>query len=254
MCTTSCRRVFRINAMRAECTAVALLLAVGCAKSREPAAEARAHVAPGCTSLDAPAPVDSSAVTQDVRAGRRYRCVLHAGDAPVRVELLADSATNTIDSVSVRREDGTPIQMLTESADEPPYRGAEVFQAIDFDNDGRLDFALLSSWGATGNKRWNIWRQDTATNRFALDSTLSALWSPVPVAGRPCVSSHSVGGAAGMIYDSVTVCREGHRWVETAGATGRAGPRNGVFLHTILERRGDSLVAARTDTVRDTLR
>ena len=89
--------------------------------------------------------------------------------------------------------------MLTQGADEPPYRGAEFFKATDFDNDGRLELALLTSWGATGNTQWNVWRQDAATGRFALDSALSELTSPEPIAGHPCVASHSVGGAAGMI-------------------------------------------------------
>jgi hypothetical protein len=230
-----------------------LSVVLGCAKSRDNAASAVAAEPPGCMALDKPAPVDSSATTEDVRAGRRYRCVLHAGDSAVRVDLVGDSATNMIDSIALRRDDGTPIQTLAEGMEEPPYRGATLFRAVDFDNDGRLELEMLTSWGATGNELWNVWRQDPATGRFAIDSTLSALTSPEAIAGRPCVASHSVGGAAGMIYDSVTVCREGGRWVDTVVATSRPGPRPGVFLLTVRERRGDSLVVVRTDTVRDTL-
>src|SRR3954471_1661889 len=136
--------------------------ALGCAPKgdRVPMSTAEAL---GCTKLGASAPVDSTSVTQDVRQGRRYRCVLGHGDAAIIAHLIADSEANRIDSIALEREDGTLIQMLTEGAEESPYRGAEVFRAVDFDNDGRMDLALLDYWGARGNPQGSVWRQDATT-------------------------------------------------------------------------------------------
>jgi hypothetical protein len=236
---------------------LALCAAFACAPKADGAPPSATNgQALGCTMLGASPLVDSSSVTRDVRAGQRYRCVLRDGDAPLIAHLIADSAANKIDSIALEREDGTLVQMLTEGAEESPYRGAEVFRAVDFDNDDRLDLALLDFWGATGNTQWSVWRQDTATRRFVHDSALSELISPVPVAigGRVCVASHANGGAAGMIYDSVLVCLDGSRWVDSVVASERPGASENVFILTVRERRGDSLVVVRTDTARDTLR
>ena len=244
----------RIRTRVASSFVLLAIAGLACARKHDPPNASRTRETLGCIRLDAPLPVDSSAVTENVRAGRRYRCVLHAVDAPIVAQLIADSASNTVDSIALRRDDGNIIQMLTAGAEESPYRGAEVFRAVDFDDDGRLELALLSSWGATGNQQWNVWRQDARAGRFTLDSTLSELWSPKPVAGHPCVASHSVGGAAGMIYDSVLVCRVADRWVDSVMASARPGPSDDMFILTVRERRGDALVVVRIDTVRDTLR
>ena len=212
--------------------------------------------AAGCTPVSARAPAppsDSSAVTQDVRAGRTYKCVLHAGDAPMRVLLVSDSAANTIARIELRRDDETaPLQTLSEGQVESPYRGADVFLARDLDDDGYLDLLLLSSWGATGNAFYNVWRWNTAVGRFAFDSTLSALSNPKSVSGRPCVTSRSGGGGADARYSESTLCLQQQHWVETAVENRDWLEDLHAYRRTVRERRSGSLVVTRVDTVRDT--
>jgi hypothetical protein len=249
------RRSVRHTIQVERVTALASLavIALACGRPRDRPRDTTAAQVPGCVRLDPAQAVDSTSTTEDVRRGRGYRCVLHAGDATLIARLIADSSTNTVDSIVVRRADGTVSQTLTPGGEEPPSRGAEPFRAIDFDGDGRFELALLTMWGATGNTFWNIWRQDAATGRFSRDSTLSELATPVPVAGA-CVASHANGGAAGMIYDSVIVCRRDGNWIDSLVASSRPGRRDNEFIVVVRERRGDSLVVVRTDTVRDTLR
>ena len=201
-----------------------------------------------------PAPsTDSSTVVQNVRAGRNYTCVLHAGGDPVRVALIPDSAANIISRIELRRGDeATAFQTLTEGQTESPYRGAEVFSARDLDGDGYLDLLLLNSWGATGNAFYNVWRWNATLGYFAFDSTLSAVSDPKPVAGRPCVTSRSSGGGADAHYAETTLCLEQQRWVETAVENRDWLEDAHAYRRTVRERRSGSMVVTRVDTVRDT--
>jgi hypothetical protein len=198
---------------------------------------------------------DTTALTEDVRAGRSYTCVLRRGEPALRVDLVADPAANTISKIELRHgSERTPFQTLTEGQTEPPYRGAEFFAARDLDADGYLDLLLLSAWGVTGNTFYRVWRWNAAANRFVFDSTLSATAAPEPVAGRPCVTTRSTAGHAGRVYDAATLCLERGRWIQVAGENQRWNERMRVYLRTIRERRRDSLAVTRVDTVRDSTR
>jgi hypothetical protein len=83
---------------------------------------------------------------------------------------------------------------------------------------------------------------------------MSALASPTATPGRPCVTSKSNGGDAGNIYDTATLCRARDTWVQVAAEDQRWVGRLKAYLHTVRERRGDSLVVTRVDTVRDSTR
>ena len=207
----------------------------------------------GCVPLEGTGrQVDSAALTENVRAGRTYDCVLRAGSSPLRVTLVADSAANTISRIELRRRsESSPFQTLTEAQVEPPYRGADFFSARDLDGDTYLDLLLLSEWGVTGNNFYHVWRWNSAAERFAFDSTLSAIASPTPVAGRPCVTTRSNGGRAGMIYTAATLCLERRKWVRVARDDQEWDERARAYVRTVREQRGDSLAVTRVDTVRD---
>jgi hypothetical protein len=227
---------------------VAVVLFVACND------ESRANQTPGCTLTSPPVRVDSNATTENVRAGRTYDCVFATGEPVVYVALVADTSANAISRIELRRErESAPFQTLTEGAEEPPFRGATFFDARDFDADGHLDLMLLTSWGVTGNTNHNVWRW-TAGDRFVFDSTLSNLGSATPVDGRPCVAARSNGGHAGMIYARETVCLEQGRWVRTSLEDQRWEETLKAYVRETRERRGDSLVVTRVDTVRDTTR
>lgn len=247
----SCRQLFRTNRSIA-LAGVAIVLALACAERRDAGANgAVARAAPGCVALGAPVAVDSNALTENVRGGREYACTLGTDGPEIRVTLVADSAANLISSVSVQRDTASaPFQTLTEGQTEPPYRGAEVLTARDFDGDGYLDLMLLAGWGVTGNNSYNVWRWNASTEQFAFDSTLSSLTSPTLLPGRACVASRSTGGDAGGIYKAVTVCLERGAWAIVSAERQDWSPRLRAHIRSVLERRGDSLVVTRVDTIR----
>lgn len=199
-----------------------------------------------------PPAADSSVPTENVRGGRSYECVLRAHSPTIHVELVADTSANRIARIVLRRASETsPFQTLTEGQSEAPYRGADFFQGRDLDGDGYLDLLLLSEWGVTGNNYFHVWRWNAPANRFVFDSTLSAIANPTPLAGRPCVASRSTAGDAGRIYDAATLCFERGKWVQASSETQRWDERARAYVHAVRERRGDSVVVTRVDTVRD---
>jgi hypothetical protein len=234
---------------------LACLAVAACSRGAAPGSTGTAQL-PGCTSTDAPPTVvDSTGPTQDVRAGRTFRCILHAGGPVLEVKLVADSAENKIVRLEIGRSNATtPFQTLTQGEDESPYRGAEFFAARDLDANGYLDLMLLSDWGVTGNSYYNVWRWNPASERFVFDSTLSTIASPTPVTGQPCVRTRANSGDAGMSYDSATLCLQHDRWIRTVIRTQRRDGRLNAFLRETRELRGDSLVLTRVDTVRDSIR
>jgi len=215
--------------------------------------EGRSAQATGCAPIDSGHPsADSSSATENVRGGRSFRCTLHAGGPVINAALIPDSAENTIERVELRYSgETTPFQTLDEGEDEPPYRGAEFFVGRDLDDDGYLDLWLLNSWGVTGNKFYNVWRWSPDHRRFVFDTTLSAIASPVPVAGRACVRTHANSGDAGMSYEAATLCLENGQWIRVATESQHRVERLNAFVREQREWRGTSLVLTRVDTVRD---
>jgi hypothetical protein len=191
-------------------------------------------------------------LAENVRGGRSFHCTLQTGGPAINVALIPDSSENTIARVELRYSgEATPFQTLVEGEDEPPYRGADFFLGRDLDNDGYTDLLLLSSWGATGNHFYNVWRWTPSQHRFVFDTTLSAIASPSPVTGRPCVQTHTNSGDAGMSYESATLCLENSEWNRVADESQQRVESLGAFVRQKRERRGTSLVLTRVDTVRD---
>lgn len=191
-------------------------------------------------------------MTENVRGGRSFRCTLHAGGPVIDVALVPDSSENRIGRVELRHPgETTPFQTLVEGEDEPPYRGADFFVGRDLDNDGYVDLLLLSTWGATGNNFFNVWRWTPSQEHFVFDTTLSALASPSPVPGRPCVQTRANAGDAGMSYEAATLCLENSKWIRVAAESQQRVEGLRAFIRQTRERRGTSLVVVRVDTVPD---
>jgi hypothetical protein len=243
------------------CAALCAALAVAACSERTAAASAgsadTAAAAPaarvGCRAADsARVATDSAAITEDVRAGRVYECASAGATPAFRAVLVGDPEANLITRVELfRAGQAAPWQVLAEGAGEPPYRGADVFAGRDLDADGDLDVMLLSGWGATGNQFYSVWRFDQDAGRFEYDSVLSALTSPAPVAGQPCVSGRSTGGAAGRIRTEVELCLTARgRWAERRLVEFRPLGAGDALLRVTRDS-GAGGVRTRTDTVPD---
>jgi hypothetical protein len=183
--------------------------------------------------------------------GAEYRCLI-TPQMQMRVVLVSDTTLPSLDSLLVFASDESirPSQVLSvESADLPQPYIPDLLRAVDVDADGYRDLMMGTSWGATGNTAYAVWRFDPRTRRFAEDTVLSTMFNPSPVAGRPCVTTYSNSSArddgSGLyclrdgrwMLDSM----ERHEWDRTANAV----------VHTIAVRRGDSLVTVKRETVPD---
>jgi hypothetical protein len=220
--------------------------------SQGASAKATQPPASGCVLIAGGAPADSTSLTENVRTGRRYQCTLHTGGPVIEAALIADSAENTIARIELRHPgESKPFQTLTEGQDESPYRGADFFAGRDLDNDGYLDLLLLNSWGATGNTFYQVWRWSAKQQRFAFDSTLSSISSPSPIAGRPCVRTHTNAGDAGLSYEAATLCLEDGHWVRVASESQHRDTHLNAYLRETRERRGNAMAVIRLDTIRD---
>jgi hypothetical protein len=234
--------------------AAAVCLFTTACKNQDQSAVKTAEVsqAPGCVSLTKPVPTDSTALTENVRGGGVYSCMLNAKGPRLRVTMVIDTSQDLVSGIEVRRDSAAaPFQTLAEGQSESPYRGADYFVARDLDNDGYLDFMLLSNWGVTGNNTYNVWRWNVASSRFVFDSTLSTLTAPTPIANRACVNTRSTGGDAGAIYEAATLCLDGDKWNTMSAERQTLSEKLHAHIHTVLERSGDSLRVIRVDTMRD---
>ncbi len=207
----------------------------------------------GCWRMSPDRPGADTAYTVDLRGGVRFSCVLRAGRRPASVVLEAS-------------EDGYPralriafparnprwTQVLDATAEERPYRGAPVLEALDYDGDGWADLRTLQTWGATGNRMHHVWLFDPRRERFERNALLSDSMGgaePVlPRRGEPCVRDHWNGGHAGLIHGWRRACRRAGRWVAVEGETQDhlSGDR---YVRVRQERRGGRMTVVRTDTL-----
>lgn len=252
--------------------ALACLAIAACTRGKDVSPAASGKQAAGSAAAPSVASRDTSCVvgngerdalsdTGAYRVARRLpgrqvvECRIHDAWAPTRVDIVADTAGQLITGLHVRLPPvagrASEIQRLQRSADERPARGRPYFFALDFDGDGYRELVAMTWWGATGNTGYDVWRWDATVGRFAKDTVLSGLSNPSAVPGRPCVTSHSVGGMVGMIHSNSLLCREGGRWVTRSTETQDWNAAARAFIRVTSERRGDSLVVIRTDTVRE---
>ena len=99
----------------------------------------------------------------------------------------------------------------------------------------------MSYWGATGNKGYEWWLFNPRTRLFDACPQLEGIWNATPDSKARTISSHSVGGMVGQIYDDATyrwrhrklVCirHESQSWVESKQ----------LFLRTVAAERNGKL-------------
>jgi hypothetical protein len=210
--------------------------------------------AQACAPLDSvPVAGEESRITRPLRDGERFRCNLgSAGDLVLQIRV--DPLDSTHASVRGLRVLGEAAYDLDVTWGEPPPRGFPFLSTQDLDFDGQRELKLLVWWGATGNTGWEIFRRDTGSGRLVLDSALTALADPEPLAGVHCVRTGGVGGAAGAIHSLDVHCWAGRRLIHVYAADQMDAGR-GLFIRRGLALRpgADTLILFRVDSVRDTL-
>jgi hypothetical protein len=189
-----------------------------------------------------------------VARGVTYACTIHPS-LELRIVVAGDTSMPSLDSVVVfaSGESTRPLQLLHRhvgDAEMPLPHFTDVVRTIDLDADGWRDLLVGRFWGATGNTGYDVWRFDSISHRFIVDSTLSTLVNPDPVSGRPCVSTYSNSSVAD---DEMGVyCLHSGRWRLDSGESHTWLRDSNAIRHDIIARRGDSLVLVRSETKRDT--
>ena len=190
----------------------------------------------------APGSADAQTWQRSFARGTAYRCVVDP-TLTLRLVLAGDTTAPSLDSIRVLMDPGgEPIQLLRlgPEADMPMPYTLDVLRAVDLDADGDRDLLLGTSWGATGNTAYAVWRFDAASRRFVGDSVLSTLSSLRPVPGRPCITtsykSSAVDGGSGLY------CLHGGRWQLDSAETTTWDRDARTIVQERRARRGDSLV------------
>ena len=193
-----------------------------------------------------------SEVVEDVREGGAFTFRIHPRSPIYTLHLIGNPASNTIVRIEVfRQNDPTLIQTLEAGMGEPPYRGADYFQAEDINFDGYLDIKLLAWWGATGNAGYRYWLFDKETDRFVYDEAFSELGDPIPHPETKTITTSSMGGMADRIHTfaafqvmdgkPTVIWEERQDWIED----------DKYFLKIIKERCNGKLEVVSKEIVRD---
>ena len=188
-----------------------------------------------------------------VARGISYACAIHPS-LVLRIVVAGDTGSPSLDSVVVfaSSDSSRPLQVLHRvagDAEMPLPHFTDVVRTIDLDADGWRDLLVGRFWGATGNTGYDVWHFDSTSHRFIVDSTLSTLVNPDPVAGRPCVSTYSNSSVADD--DMGVYCLHSGHWRLDSGESHTWLRDSNAIRHDIIARRGDSLVIVRSETKRD---
>jgi hypothetical protein len=185
--------------------------------------------------------------------GAEYRCVI-TPSTMMRFVIVGDTIIPGFDSILVYASapDAKPVQVLSLQAqmgEMPAPFIPNLLQAVDLDADGYRDLMMGTSWGATGNTAYAVWRYDPRARRFAADTALSSMFNPSPVPGRACVTSYSNSSAR----DDGTglFCLRDGRWMLDSADEHEWDRQANAVIHTIRVRRGDSLVVLERETLPD---
>ena len=185
--------------------------------------------------------------------GAEFTCTITPTLA-LRVRVAGDTSLPSLDSIVVF-EGAAPRRLqvlrLDGGSEVPSPETSHPLRAVDLDADGSADLMLGTSWGATGNVAYAVWRFDPRAHRFAADSALSSMFNPAPVPGRACVRTFSNGSA--VDDDAGLYCLRAGRWILDSLESHRWNRDAHSVIHEISARRGDSLVVLRHDVQPDSL-
>jgi hypothetical protein len=238
----------------------ALLLLTACRSDAPRSALTAADTVDGCRQTSGVRPDTSITIGSDaadrwrreLARGAEYRCVI-TPKTEMRFVVAGDTTIPSLDSLIVygSASDARPLQVLkVESADIPQPYIPNLLRAIDLDADGHRDLMMGTSWGATGNTSYAVWRFDPRAGRFVEDSLLSMEFNPEPVPGRPCV--RTFGNSSARDDESGLYCLHDGRWALDSAERHEWDRKANSVIHSVLARRGDSLVVVKRETVRDT--
>lgn len=203
----------------------------------------------GCVVTQYDGPKLKSADVVDVRGGVICHFNIHDGLPVYNFYLRGDVESNTINQIEITTGSGQKLLVqkleVEGGVDEISHQDTQFFVAEDVNFDGYKDIRLTSFWGATGNTRYTYWLFDPSKNLFVENKRLSELSNPTPDVETKTITTRSVGGMAGCIYDNgiykfnekgelVLIREEKQDWVEASKS----------FLKTISQLKDGAMVVS----------
>ena len=208
-----------------------------------------------CLSLDTASVARGDTVQhQPFGNGERFRCVLSLDDTVIVALVLdeTDAAFRFISALRTVDATGLTIDSLPGGTAEPPPPRTPFLVVQDLDFDGTGELKLLSWWGVTGNTGWTIFRRDPPTRRVVLDTVLTRVGDPEPLAapGARCVRVVGTGGHVGMIRTISVYCWDGDRLPELFRSSQEWNDSTRRYVRRSYARADgrDSLVLIRTES------
>lgn len=180
----------------------------------------------------------------DLRGGAVCQFKIHSNLPIYTFKLIGNPKFNTIDQIIITKKNHPEtLQTLEAKMDEPLPPNAKFFTTEDINFDGYNDIKMMTWRGATGNKGYDYWLFQPKERLFLQNNELSNLSNPTPHPETKTITTDSVGGMAGKIYNIGTykfddngklilIREEKQDWVEDKG----------YFLKTISERKDDLMV------------
>jgi len=200
---------------------------------------------------NAPQPQDpggANSLVADVRQGTTFRFQIRPTGPLFVFRLTGDKEKNLITHIDVYLEGSPrPLQALESEMDEPPYRDAEYFEAVDLNFDGYEDVQLLIMRGVTGNRVYSHWLFDPKTDRFVRHQELDKAVNPIPDPATKQLKTFWNGGG--------TYTARVYHWEEGKLVLEREEKKDWVhekeyFLKVIKERQNGKLVVVREEIIR----
>jgi hypothetical protein len=194
----------------------------------------------------------------DVEAGAYFTYAIDPGaDEMLFVLRGTDNTIGTFSTIQVLMKDKNGkyevVQILDAQQSEPPPSKLGYFVTRDMNFDGYEDISLLTWWGATGNAGFNYWLYNPKTKEFVFNETLSSLSNPTPHTDSQTITTHSNGGAAGMIFvDQVYKYGNGeYVFIKEVKQEETDGTR-GIFTRTTTELKDGKMQVVKTETIQPT--
>ena len=202
-----------------------------------------------------PLPADILPDALDIRGGATCTYLVSKNMPPFKFELQSDMLNDSFNKIKISKKQDNGNYVFVQQLDlsletESPLQGGYFF-ADDMNFDGYADIAIQTSCGATGNCMNEYFLYNPATGLFERNNTLSNIFNPVPDQKTKEITSHSVGGAAGMIYEDDTYSYIRGAYVLTRSVSQNQDPNDQTkFIKTISELKNGKMKVISIETVK----
>lgn len=184
--------------------------------------------------------------------GIALECALRPGGRRVRLVVGGEDGIPLSVDVHAPPDARTRVQRLPLDNSERAYRGSELVQGQDLNDDGWTDLKV-QTYSGSGGILYDVFTWNPRTGRFEQDSVMPTASNVRPVDGRACVHTSRASGAFNVHGAEFCWSRGGWRLVRRWEWQAIDAPGSTLAVQTTEEMRNGRVVRVRVDTVPDSL-